>query len=88
MTNKDPVPAKLQELIDGLIKVKEEHSLPDDLPVLITLGKKEGTSHILTVPLINIDIAKDKKYIAFSSQAPLDEIVKTFRIFDEPSGEA
>ena len=27
------VPAKLQELISGLIEAKEKYNLPDDLPV-------------------------------------------------------
>jgi len=88
MTNKEPVPAKLQDLINGLIKLKKEHNLPNDLPVLIRLGHKEGTTKFLTVPLITVDIPENKEYISVGSQAPLDEIVKHVKIFDNPEGEA
>jgi len=88
MANKEPVPVKLQEFIDQLIRLKKEHDLPDDLPVLIRLGHKEGTTKILTVPLITVDIPDNKEYISVGSQAPLDEIVKHFKIFDDLEGEA
>jgi len=88
MTNKEPMPAKLQDLINGLINLKKEHNLPDNLPVLIKLGHKEGTTKILTVPLITVDIPENKEYISFGSEASLDEIVKHSKIFDNPEGEA
>jgi len=88
MTNKEPVPAKLQDLINVLIKLKKEHNLPDDLPVLIRLGQKEGTTKFFTVPLLTIDIPKNKEYISVGSQASLDQIVKHVKIFNNPEGEA
>jgi len=88
MTNKEPIPVKLQGLINGLIKLKKQYDLPDELPVLIKLGNKEGTKQIMTVPLITVEIPNNKEYIAVGSQAPLDEIVKNFRIFDNPEGES
>jgi len=61
MTNKEPVPAKLQDLINELIKLKKKYNLPDDLPVLIRLGHKEGTTKFFTAPLITVDIPENKK---------------------------
>jgi len=88
MTNKEPVPAKLQDLINVLIKLKKEHNLPNDLPVLIKLGQKEGTTKFFTVPLITVDIPENKEYISVGSQPSLDEIVKHVKIFNNPEGEA
>lgn len=88
MTNKEPIPAKLQEFIDGLIKLKKDHNLPDDIPIFIKLGNKKGTTQMMTVPLITVEMSPSKKCIWVGSQASLDEIVKHFKIFDKPEGGA
>lgn len=88
MTSKEPKPVTLQNFIDHLNLLKTQYSLPDDLPVYIRLGHKEGTTTIFTVPLITIEIPQDKEYIAVGSQAPLDEIVKQYKIFDSSEGDA
>ena len=42
----------------------------------------------MIVPLITVELSDDREYISVAFQAPLDEIVKHFKIFEQSQGES